>query len=57
MTKTNLETKCKKAIFNIADKVNSIYNTVGDMDLKLSHLIDQNKTFYTRTSEYNDYMV
>ena len=57
MTKTNLEAKCKKAIFDTAKKVNSIYNTVGDMDLKLSHLIEQNKTFYARTAEYNDYMV
>ena len=55
MTKTNLETKCKKAIFGIAEKVNSIYNTVGDMDLKLSHLVEQNKMFYTRTAEYNEY--
>lgn len=55
MTKPNLETKCKKAIFDTAKKVNGIYNTVGDMDLKLSHLIEQNKIFYARTAEYNSY--
>ena len=55
MTKTNLETKCKKAIFNMAEKINSIYNTVGDMDLKLCHIIEQNKMFYTRTAEYSGY--
>ncbi|MCK5613234.1 hypothetical protein KAR91_65785 [Candidatus Pacearchaeota archaeon] len=55
MTKTNLETKCKKTIFDISKKVNTIYNTVGDMDLKLSHLIEQNKMFYARTVEYNGY--
>lgn len=55
MAKTNLETKCKKTIFNMAAKVNSIYNTVGDMDLKLSHLVEQNKMFYARTAEYNGY--
>ena len=55
MTKTNLETKCKKAIFDTVKKVNSIYNIVGDMDLKLCHLIEQNKMFYARTAEYNGY--
>lgn len=55
MAKTNLETKCKKAIFDMADKVNSIYNTLGDVDLKLCHLIEQNKMFYARTAEYNGY--
>jgi len=55
MTKTNLETKCKEAIFKMADKVNSIYNTVGDIDMKLGHIIEQNKTFYHRTVEYNGY--
>lgn len=55
MTKTNLETKCKNAIFDMSKKVNSIYNTIGDVDLKLSHLIEQNKMFYARTAEYNGY--
>ena len=51
MAKTDLEAKCKKAIFDTAKKVNSIYNTLGDVSMKLGHLIKRNKLFYGQEPE------
>ncbi len=55
MAKIDLETRCKKAIIDTADKINSIYNTLGDMNMKLCHIIKQNKLFYNRVDEYRGY--
>lgn len=59
MAKQDLETKCKKAILEIADKVDSIYNTLRDVSMKLCHIIKQNKKFYTSTgysgTDHNGY--
>lgn len=52
MAKQDLETKCKKAVLEIADKVDSIYNTLRDVSMKLCHIIKQNKKSYTSTG-YN----
>ena len=51
MAKTNLETKCRKAILDTAEKVDSIYNMVGDVSMKLCHLIKRNKLFYGQEPE------
>jgi len=55
MAKIDLETKCKKAIIDTADKINNIYNTLGDMNMKLCHIIKQNMLFYGRIEEYRGY--
>ena len=47
MAKQDLEVKCKKAVLEIADKVDSIYNTLRDVSMKLCHIIKQNKRSYT----------
>jgi len=39
MTKENLETKAKKAVLKIEDKVTDIHNVLYDISSKLCHII------------------
>ena len=56
MAKTDLEAKCKKAILSTAKKVDHIYNTLGDVSMKLCHLIKRNKLFYGQEVEKDNYI-
>lgn len=47
MVKENLETKAKKAILRIEEKVADIYNVLRDLSLKLCHMIKSRKDYYT----------
>ncbi len=47
MAKENLETKAKKAILSIEDKVTDIGNILRDVGMKLCHVIEY-KIDYTR---------
>jgi len=46
MTKENLETKTKKAILSISEKVTGIYDVLTDLSLKLCHIIKSKGDYY-----------
>ena len=44
MKKDTLETKVKKAILRIENRVLDIYNALNDMNLKLHHIIQNSRS-------------
>ena len=50
----DLETRAKKAVLNIEEKVVDISNVLYDVSAQLSHLIKSRKDYYSR-SEKNGY--
>ena len=42
--KKSIDEKVKKAILNIDKKVTEIYNSLSDMNLKLHHIIQDNRS-------------
>ena len=44
MTKDNLETRVFKAVLRMEKKLKDIYNSLNDMNLKLYHIIQDNKS-------------
>ena len=40
MTKEDLETKARKAVLEIKDRVNRIYDILKDVGMKLTHVIE-----------------
>ncbi len=55
MTKDKLEAKVRKAILAIDNKVTGIYNMLGDLSLKLCHIIKSRSDYYSlpdRSSHY-----
>jgi len=55
MAKDNLETKAKKAVLKIANKVSEMNNSLNDLNLKLCHLIKRGTDYYSYPSSYNYY--
>jgi hypothetical protein len=52
MVKENLETKAKKAILSINDKVADIRNVLRDVSMKLYHVIKYKIDYRIGTNEY-----
>ena len=46
MVNRNLETKTKKAVLNIEEKVAGMYDVLCDLSLKLLHMIEKQKDYY-----------
>ena len=46
MTKEDLETKARRAVLRIEDKVTDVMNVLYDVSSKLSHLIQRGKEYY-----------
>ena len=55
MPKENLEIKVKKAVLKIEEKVSDIYNMLGDLSLKLCHIIKSHKDYYSLPDRSNHY--
>lgn len=51
MTKDNLETKARKAVLRIEDKVTDIDNVLRDVSMKLCYIVEKNKNSYTMSNE------
>ena len=54
MPKENLETKARKAVLNIEDKLTYIGYTLKDISMKLCHLVKEWRDYHKRL-ERNDY--
>ena len=54
MPKEYLETKVRKAIYNIDKNVSDIKSVIGDLSMKLCYIIKNNRKYYY-TSNGNDY--
>ena len=48
MAKENLETKARKAILRIEDKVTDVRNVLYDVSSKLNHMIERGKEYYSQ---------
>lgn len=55
MTKENLETKTMKAVLTIKDKVTGIYDVICDLSMKLCHIIESNRDYYSLPEKNNRY--
>ncbi len=47
MTKEDLETKARKAVLEIKEKVNRIYAILKDVGMKLTHVIEYKLDYHT----------
>ncbi|MDP2940124.1 MAG: hypothetical protein Q8O13_08615 [Candidatus Omnitrophota bacterium] len=47
MTKEDLETKARKAVLEIKEKVNRIYDILKDVGMKLTHVIEYKLDYHT----------
>jgi len=47
MTKEDLETKARKAVLEIKEKVNRIYDILKDVGMKLTHVIEYKFDYHT----------
>ncbi len=55
MTKDDLETKAKKAVLSIKEKVIGIYDVLCDLSKKLCYIIDNKKDYYGLPNRKNYY--
>ena len=46
MAKDDLETKAYKAVLSIRSKIIDISNTLNDLDMKMSHIIKDKRSYY-----------
>jgi len=46
MVKDDLETKAYKAVLSIRSKITDISNTLHDLNMKLSHMIKDKRSYY-----------
>ncbi len=47
MTKEDLETKARKAVLEIRQRVNRIYDVLKDVGMKLTHVIEYKFDYHT----------
>jgi uncharacterized protein YlaN (UPF0358 family) len=47
MTKEDLETKARKAVLEIKQRVNRIYDILKDVGMKLTHVIEYKFDYHT----------
>lgn len=47
MTKEDLEAKAKKAVLEIKERVNRIYDILKDVGMKLTHVIEYKFDYHT----------
>ncbi len=47
MTKEDLEAKAKKAVLEIRERVNRIYDILKDVGMKLTHVIEYKFDYHT----------
>jgi len=47
MTKEDLETKARKAVLEIKERVNRIYDILKDVGMKLTHVIEYKFDYHT----------
>ena len=47
MTKEDLETKARKAVLEIRQRVNRIYDILKDVGMKLTHVIEYKFDYHT----------
>ncbi|MCB4792181.1 MAG: hypothetical protein LHV68_09865 [Elusimicrobia bacterium] len=47
MANENLEKKCEKAILRMSSNVESIRNTLKDIELAFNHIVESHKDYYT----------
>ncbi len=47
-----METKCKKAIIKAKDTILNIRDLLGDIDMKMTHLIEYKKDKFFSTPKY-----
>ena len=50
MAKDNLETKSKKAVIAIKEKVTDISNVLYDLSMKLCHIIKYKKDYFSQSN-------
>ena len=47
MAKENLETKARKAVLEVKEKVDKIYEVLRDVGMKLTHVIEYKFDYHT----------
>ena len=57
MAKEDLETKAYKAVLSIRSKVADISNALNDLNMKVCHILRENRTYYDmlRGADYREY--
>ena len=57
MTKEDLEAKAKKAVLEIKERVNRIYDILKDVGMKLTHVIEYKFDYHTlpKGIDYEDW--
>lgn len=55
MNKENLETKAKKAVLKIEEKITDMANILNDLSMKLCYLIKDKRSYHDML-EGNDYL-
>ena len=55
MVKENIEDKAKKAVLRIDKKVKGIYDVLSDLSLKLRHIINDRRDYFSPNKEYSKY--
>jgi|GEM_PF-1533061 hypothetical protein len=56
MAKENLETKARKAVLEVKEKVDKIYEVLRDVGMKLTHVIEYKFDYHTMPKgiDYNN---
>ena len=56
MAKENLETKARKAVVEISERVNKMYEILKDVGMKLTHVIEYKFDYHTlpKGIDYNN---